>query len=640
MSLVKQLWLIILGLLVLAFGGSLFIGVTSSHDYIEREIRLKNADNANALALTMTQMPKDDVTLELLVSAQFDTGHYRLIELRTPSGELIERRQAEAGIDGVPGWFVDVIDFDVPPGQAGIQDGWRQFATLTLEGQHGFAYRSLWHGTLALAGWFLLAGLISLALAWWLVRGIRRPLQAVISQAQDIAQRRFTTADEPRTRELREVVQAMNRLSTVVGEQLGKEGQRLDALRRRLQHDGVTGALGRTTFLKRLGVHLQSQDYRAGGILALIRVAHLAELNERLGYAETDRRLAGLVRTLERLAEDHADGLVGRLNGSDFALLLPGVDDIDDIRHDLHRHLAVWTQDASIPLSLPGALALYSPEDRQSDVLSALDGALADAEAQGQQRLNIVAEKHDRLFTGHAAWRDALQAAMQEGVQLARFPVLDDRGRLLHMESPSRLYLDGQWRNAGIFMPWITRLGLEAELDLSVVEASLKHIVEHGDPVGINLSAASIRDARFVLELQARLQAHPEAATELWLEVPEALAVRELTSLRSFCRELRPLGCRIGLEHVGANVTRIADLHDLGLDYLKFEEGLTTDIENSHEQRGILRGMATLCHSVGMLAIAEGVADPAQVPTLFELGLDGVTGPGVRSATPGDASGQ
>ncbi|MDT8893615.1 EAL domain-containing protein [Halomonas sp. I1] len=640
MSLVKQLWLIILGLLVLAFGGSLFISVTSSHDYIEREIRLKNADNANALALTMTQMPKDDVTLELLVSAQFDTGHYRLIELRAPSGEIIERRQAEDGIEGVPGWFVNMIDFDVPPGQAGIQDGWQQFATLTLEGQHGFAYRSLWRGTLALAGWFLLAGLVSLALAWWLVRGIRRPLQAVIDQAQDIGQRRFTTADEPRTRELRDVVQAMNRLSTVVGEQLGKEGRRLDALRQRLQHDAVTGALERTTFLERLGTHLQSQDYRAGGILAMVRVAHLAELNERLGHPETDQRLAGLVRTLERLADDHPDGLVGRLNGSDFALLLPGVGDIDDIHHDLHRHLAVWTQDAPLPLSLPGALALYGPEDRQSSLLSALDGALADAETQGQQRLNIVAETRGQLFTGHAAWRDALQVAMREGVRLASFPVLDEQGRLLHMERPSRLHLDGQWRNAGIFMPWITRLGLETELDLSVVEAALAQIDEHGDPVGINLSAASIRDARFVLDLQERLQAHPGAASGLWLEVPEALAVRELAGLRSLCRELRPLGCRIGLEHVGANVTRIADLHDLGLDYLKFEEGLISDIENSHERRGILRGMATLCHSVGMLAIAEGVMDPAQVPTLFELGLDGVTGPGVRSATPSDAPDQ
>ena len=140
MSLIKQLWLTIVVLLLLAFGGSLFIGVTSSRHYMQQEVQIKNADNANALALTLSQLDKDPVTIGLLIAAQFDTGHYRLIELRDPEGQVIDLRASEETVVGAPDWFVDLVRFEVPPGQAVVQDGWRQYGTLTVATHHSFAY--------------------------------------------------------------------------------------------------------------------------------------------------------------------------------------------------------------------------------------------------------------------------------------------------------------------------------------------------------------------------------------------------------------------------------------------------------------------------------------------------------------------
>ncbi|BBI63012.1 hypothetical protein HSBAA_43180 [Vreelandella sulfidaeris] len=59
MSLIKQLWLAIIALLVLSFIGSLAISITTSRDYIEQEVRIKNEDNVTALALSMSQLEKN-----------------------------------------------------------------------------------------------------------------------------------------------------------------------------------------------------------------------------------------------------------------------------------------------------------------------------------------------------------------------------------------------------------------------------------------------------------------------------------------------------------------------------------------------------------------------------------------------------
>jgi EAL domain-containing protein (putative c-di-GMP-specific phosphodiesterase class I)/GGDEF domain-containing protein len=632
MSLIKQLWLTIVVLLLLAFGGSLFIGVTSSRHYMQQEVQIKNADNANALALTMSQLDKDPVTIALLMAAQFDTGHYRLIELRDPDGEVIERREGNEAVVGAPGWFVDLVRFEVPPGQAVVQDGWRQYGTLTVATHHSFAYRSLWRSTLELLGWFALAGVISLALAAWVVRSIRRPLRAVVAQARDIGEWRFTTSPEPRTRELKEVVQAMNQLSGAVREMLVRESDRLDVLRQRLQHDAVSGVLNREAFLGQLRVMLESSGHLANGSLALVRLARLGEVSERLGHADTDQLLHALGQELDQLGKVSGGGIAGRLGGGDFALLVPGQVEPAILGRELTQRLdALRRQEERLALGLPSALIAYSQEDRPGALLASLDGALAAAESRGDLA-QLIAEGSERLplFHSHAQWRQALQEALQAGVYLGRFPVLDAQGKLLHLECPSRLRLKGEWRPASVFMPWISRLGLDTALDMAVARETLKEIARYGKPLGINLSPASVRNARFVLDLRDLIHSHREAAAKLWLEVPESAVMHDLESFRSLCRELRPFGCWLGLEHVGREFRRISDLQDLGLGYLKIDASLVKGVEHSPEQQTILRGMGTLCHSIGILAIAEGVDSLQEAALLYELGMDGVTGPGVR----------
>ncbi len=635
MSLIKQLWLTITTLLLLAFVGSLLIGVTSSRHYIEQEIEIKNHDNANALALSMSQMEKDPVILELLLAAQFDTGHYQRIELRDTEGDIIEQRSASEHIDDVPGWFIDLVHFDVAPGHAVVQEGWQQYGTLELVGQHSFAYRSLWHSTLELAGWFALAGVVSLLLASWIVHTIRRPLRDVVSQAQAIGQRRFTIANEPRTQELRAVVQAMNRLSETVRQMLGEESDKLDQLRRRMQHDPVTDTLTRAPLLDRLESHLRSEKEDASGTLVMVRIARLAEVNQTLGHAATDTLLVRVARRLDQLANLYGYGTVGRLNGSDFALILPRQHDLEAVGSDLTERLRNLGEALGAHVSLPSALCQYHQGEERAQLLASLDGALASAENQGRYGQTIVEQPASSvLYTRHDEWRQALCEAIEEGVLLARYPVLDARGQLIHHEVPSRLRLKGEWRPAGVFLPWIGRLGMAPTLDLAVVAAALEHAAANGQPVGINLSSDSLSDGHFVGQLIARLRDRAEIAPLLWFELPQSVALQQPQALNTLCNALLTLGCKVGLEHVGTQFGKIAGLQDLGLSFMKVDAALSQSVEERQDQQSLLRGMATLAHSLGIMAIAEGVESRSAAAVLFDLGLDGVTGPGVRHTEP------
>ncbi|WP_458526222.1 bifunctional diguanylate cyclase/phosphodiesterase [Onishia taeanensis] len=631
MSLIKQLWFAIAAVLLLAFGGSLIVGLSTSRHYIEQEVRIKNADNANALALSMSQLDKDPVTIELLLAAQFDTGHYRRIELRAPDGELILEREAPPFIGDIPAWFVELARISVPPGHAVVQDGWRQYGTLTVESQHSYAYRSLWQSSQRLVMWFALAAMISALIAWLIVRRIRRPLTAVIAQANDISNRRFTISPEPKTRELRDVVAAMNRLSGSVREMLTRESGQLESLRRKLQQDDTTGIANRTYFMTRLQNALESDDEFHHGCLAMVRVADLEGLNDGMGRPETDRLLHDLAAALHQLALEHSGSQVGRLNGSDFAILLPDDMSPEDVAGELKGRLHPIADRQPILLNLPIGIVAFSRNAPREALLSQLDSELARAEFRGGRTISFADQtQHHVLYTSHAEWRCALASALDHGVQLARYPVLDADGNLLHLECPSRLWLGGEWQPAGAYLGWISRFGMNDALDLATIESALLAQEEDDTPLALNLSSMALTSPGFRQRLHALLMTHPRAATRLWLEFPETVANYHLEDFKSLCHELRRFGCRIGLEHVGQQFTRLADLQDSGLSYLKLDASLTRDIDQQSAHQALLRGMATLSHSLGILAIAEGVSTPDEHRMLLELGMDGVTGPAIH----------
>lgn len=93
MTLTRQLWIAIAVLITLTFVSGFIVSVYSARNYYVEQLTVKNIDNATGLALALTQMEKDPVTVELMISAQFDSGHYQRIELVGPDDGVLQLRE-------------------------------------------------------------------------------------------------------------------------------------------------------------------------------------------------------------------------------------------------------------------------------------------------------------------------------------------------------------------------------------------------------------------------------------------------------------------------------------------------------------------------------------------------------------------
>lgn len=634
MSLIKQLWIGILIILLIALGGSFFISLLSAKQYLEEQLHVKNMDNANSLALSLSQMEKDPVTFELLISAQFDTGHYEYIVLTDPQKKVIASRQYKEENNTqdqreVPQWFTQLINLDAEPGIAQVQDGWQQYGTLTIKSQSRYAGQALWNSATQLLGWFVLASLLCGVVGTIILKFISSPLDIVIKQAEAIGERRFVTSNEPKTTEFQRLVRAMNSLSDSVKVMLEKETKKLDQLRKESQLDSLTDLPNRAHFLNLLESLLSREDSGSAGVITLVRVLNITELNNRLGRNVTDNALLQIAGVFHQFLEQYPGSYAGRLNGSDFMLVITGNPSAEVVGSELSEKLNAQLKLCNLTnVQLPIAACTYTAGEKRNDLLHMLDGGLAQAELKGNNALiTLTNNKRPLPYRNLVEWRDVITDALQQNkLELAEFPVKQANGELLHYEAPVRLQLDNELHPAGYFMPWASRLGIMQIIDLQVITTALNTLKNSRTPIAINISADALCDAGFREQALALLAKHLPQANHLWLEFPESCALRHLAELRNFAIELRNLGCHVGLEHVGLEFTKIRELQDIGLHYLKIDGAIIRDININQGNQTFLQALCKIGNSLGMLIIAEGVNTEYEKETAIKLGIDAVTG--------------
>lgn len=640
MSLIRRVWLLLLGMVVLASVGSLGVWMVSARDYLETELRLKNSDNAQSLALTLSQQQGDAALIELAISAQFDTGYYRLIRLRAGDGRtLVERVSSVDQLGDVPAWFVQLAPIASHPGVAQVSDGWRALGTLEVVSQSSFAYAQLWRGALQTALWLLFCGVAAGALASFGMRWIKRPLRATIAQAQALVERRFVTVPEPQVPELARLTRAMNAVVRRLKSVFEDQALQVELLRVQAHCDTVTGVSNRRHFLGQFDAAISREGGVHEGSLLLVRVLHLHHLNRDVGHHGTDHILQTLAARLTALTSDwlgHAGDAataLGRLNGADFAMLLPRGEGGQAQAKAVVEHLRPACAALGDAVEVVVAGVGWRRGMSVQAVLAAADELLARAESRGA----FAAEADDEPERPHALqgedeWRQRIAAAVaQRRARLMSFPLVDQHSALLHYECPLRLQIDPEngYDEAAYWLPLALRTGLMVGVDELAVSMALESMTTDGYARGVNVSSASLLDSGFVPRLCALLERTPEAAGRLWLEIPEAAAFERFDLVRELCRQVRPLGVRVGLEHAGERLARIEQLFESGLDYVKLDAAVVQGVAEDDARAAHVRGMASMLHGLGLQVYAEGVMLDSDVQALWGCGIDGVTGPAV-----------
>ena len=634
MSMNRQIFLMIILISLTALLGSVVASTYSTRAYLIEQLGIKNQDNASALAVSLSQSIKDRRALELTLSAQFDTGSYQFIRFTDEMGHLVIERTSNERLEGVPYWFVRAMPISVPIGEAKISRGWKQLGTLTLASQSRYAYESLWSNAVRMTLMMIIVASVGLLLATIILRRIKRPLDAVVAQANAISEKRFIIIPEPSVPELKKLASAMNQTVRRLKELFDDEAKRLEMLRQEVNYDQLTSLPGRAFFLEQLAASIKSND----GIYSscfILRIENIYKINQMFGRFSGDEVVKRVANIAKLYVNQSGDGLVGRLNGSDFGVMT-SVDSPVEFAESMMKEIVIAIGEfcpnhhcASIGLAfIADGLSLEK-------LLSQMDLALATAETQGPNAVRIhegTPEENNFVpQTSEASAQIIRQAIADKQLQLIPYPVVSLTGQLLHLEGFLQIREFGEvgWISAARFFPIAERYGLSAQLDMAAVSFGLSMLSEHQTLPGyaVNLSANSLADSTFIPSLLKILNDNTEAAKRLWLEIPEGGVFKHYDSFRQLCSSVQKFEVKLGIQRAGKQIYQMALLHDLGVRFIKVDSVYIRNLDQNSGNQVFLKGLSDIAHQIGLLVIAEGVASNQEIDALKEVGFDGATGP-------------
>jgi diguanylate cyclase (GGDEF)-like protein len=643
MTLYRQLIIFTLALFLVLFTGTWLATFETTRSFLINQLESHAQDTATSLGIAISQYAakNDKASMESMINATFDRGYYQTIKFISIEGKVITERNLDVTVENVPSWFVaSTPTLVAPEANANVMAGWRQVGTIYVKSHPGYAYNALWQDSVRMTLWFLGCGIFVLLAGGFGLHVLLRPLKLVEKQADAICRKEYGTQEHlPRTKELRQVVIAMNRMTKKVEEMIKEEVAFAEGFREHAYHDPLTGLGNRRYFGAQIRAWQEQRDVISGGILFLVQLHELRQLNQRRGLQAGDELLKAAALVLHDIVQPYAHYVLVRLTGADFGVFLPNTPswNAKQIAADMANALsllAVRKMPGSDNVAHIGAVT-YDIPTPLGTLLAESDLALRMAQQAGPNTWHVraITEETELLPAGEQQWKIFLEDALKaRRIRLEVQPVsrTADGKDVLHLEIFAKIVReDGREFRAEIFLPFAERLGLVPLLDRIVLEEVMRLDRRQlgVDTVAVNMSPISLNDQTFRKWLYEALKALPPSTPRLTFEFPEFGAIRNLDSVKEFRNSISQWGHAISLDHYGQSLSNIGYLRSLCPDFVKVDRAYTEELKDSaSDSRFYFSSLCIVAHSIDIMVIAVGVETEDQYQLLRELNIDGVQG--------------
>jgi len=401
-----------------------------------------------------------------------------------------------------------------------------------------------------------------------------------------------------------------------------------EQLRHQALHDSLTGLPNRALLGDRLAqMAARSRRNLSSFAVMYIDLDNFKHINDSLGHDAGDELLQAVA---DRLVSALRDGdTVGRLGGDEFVVLAEDNSQPLDPEALAQRLLAVlerpFTVDAgrrqlSVTASIGVAFAIGVPPER---LMRDADVALYRAKSSGRHSYVVFEPEMCKEIEARLSLEMDLHGAVERGEFFLLYqPVIDLQS--LEMTGVEALL---RWRHPtrGVLAPdrFITLLE-ETGLIVDVGRWALRTACEQaaawsaaGLPiaVSVNVSARQL-EYDFVKVVRSALRDSTLDPHLLVLEITESVLLHNTDAVIRQLTELHNEHIRIAIDDFGTGYSSMSYLRDLPIDILKIDRSFVTGIHDGEQAATLVRTLVSLGGKLGLVTVAEGIEDVAQLDEL------------------------
>ncbi len=424
-----------------------------------------------------------------------------------------------------------------------------------------------------------------------------------------------------------------NVLAAAVGRQRMEE-----ELRRRALHDELTGLPNRTLLVDRLTTALARLLRHPSSVAALfVDIDDFKLVNDSLGHAAGDGVVCAVVdRVVTVLRPSDA---VARFGGDELVVVCEDTDAAEAqriaerIRTALQTPIDIGDRRVVLTVSI-GIATTTDPSLTPDDLLAQADTAMYSAKRAGKDRSALFDDRMRHAVTEQLDTASGLRRAVA-GDELRLFyqPVVDaGTGALIGGEA----LLRWQHPTDGLvgpdrFIGHAEASGLIVPVGAWVLQTACRQIARWNTEgfdghVSINVSGRQLAEPDIVASVERSIGSSGADPGHVLLEVTESAVMSDLRRSAAVIEKVRALGVRVGMDDFGTGHSSLSYLADLPFDFVKIDRSFITRLANDPRAAALLEAVATLCRTLDLIAIAEGVETEQERNQVLELGIPFIQG--------------
>lgn len=405
-------------------------------------------------------------------------------------------------------------------------------------------------------------------------------------------------------------------------------------------HDSLTGLFNRLQFEERL-VELVSNAKTNQTSLAVLIVDldGFKTVNDVFGHSVGDALLKKLSDKLTKMFHGH--GLLARMGGDEFAVLLENVDTINQVMEVSTRAISILSQEykvagVNVKVGASIGISMY-PEDSESapDLLKNADIAMYQAKNMGKNCAQYFSDSMAKLYKlrvktendlANAIRNNQLHLVYQPKVSVSRQRVVGVEA-LVRWEHPTRGNIPPLE-----FIPIAEESGLIISIGEWVLREACRQLAQWHNmgyselTMAVNVSVPQFSSGNFVETVEDAYCSVNLDAQFLNLEVTESFMLVDVERTVKKLVALKALGLSLSIDDFGTGFSSLSYLQDLPLDTLKIDRAFVQRLDDSHPQLSLVNTIIGMAETFGLDTVAEGVETKEQLEKIVSLGCDCIQG--------------
>jgi diguanylate cyclase (GGDEF)-like protein/PAS domain S-box-containing protein len=403
-------------------------------------------------------------------------------------------------------------------------------------------------------------------------------------------------------------------------------------------HDGLTDLPNRAAFLQALAQMIEACGGTDEEFAVLsIDLDGLKEINDVFGHATGDKLL---IEVAQRLKASARGGVVARLSGDEFGLIIDGKQPVagmllaEQLAETLAREFLIDGKSVRTGVTTGISIFPHNGADAAS-LLANAGAALFRAKAKSRGSISIYEPEMDQQIRDRRVLHQDLSAAIRNGelslyyqpqalslqtVGSSEVIGFEALARWLH---PVRGFVP-----PSDFIPLAEESGLIVEMGEWILRQACREAASWPMPlqIAVNLSPAQFMHGDVVSLVHAILLETGLAPGRLELEITEGVLIEDFDRGLALLRRLKALGVRISMDDFGSGYSSLSYLQAFPFDKIKIDRAFVMNLGRNPQSAAIVRAVIGLGHGLEMSIVAEGVETQEQLNFLAEQGCDAVQG--------------